>query len=292
MLSISAQIATEKLICPISRQVLTEKNNRLHTPDGQYSYPLINGVPILLPEDKQVAYLDQAQGSMAKEYARSPRPSRLRQWFTQFVNKDYRSHPSQQAFHEVIGSQPDDALCVAVGGGPIHVHPKLVNLNIGLFPNVHVVGDAYELPYADNSVDAIHCEAVLEHLEYPNEAAVEMFRVLRPGGQLFAATPFMQHFHAYPNHFQNYTLIGHKRLFERAGFGVVSAGVCVGPTYAVSGMVYRYIYTYLAIPVIKHLMAAGAAVLALLLRPLDNRLNQSPQAHLLASTTYAHLIKN
>jgi SAM-dependent methyltransferase len=292
MLSVKAQIVAGKLVCPASRQVLVEKNGRLHTPDDKYNYPLINGVPILLPEEKQAAYLAQAQGSMAKEYASPLRPSRLRQWFTGVINKDYRSQMPRQAFHEVIDSQPDDALCVAVGGGPIYVHPKLVNLNIGLFPNVHVVGDAYELPYADNSVDAIHCEAVLEHLEFPNEAVAEMFRVLRPGGQLFAATPFMQHFHAYPNHFQNFTLIGHKRLFERAGFEVVSAGVCVGPTYAVSGMVYRYIHTYLAIPVIKQLVAASAAVLALVLRPLDKRLNQTPQAHLLASTTYAHLIKN
>jgi ubiquinone/menaquinone biosynthesis C-methylase UbiE/uncharacterized protein YbaR (Trm112 family) len=292
MLSIEAQIAGGRLVCPISRQVLLKQNGRLHTPDGKYSYPLIKGVPILLPEEKQAAYLEQAQGSMAKEYARSPRPSRLRQWITERVNKDYRSQPSMQAFHESFGHQPDDALCVAVGGGPNHVHPKLVNLNIGLFPNVHVVGDAYELPYADNSVDAVHCEAVLEHLEFPNEAVAEMFRVLRPGGQVFAATPFMQHFHAYPNHFQNFTLIGHARLFERAGFEVVSAGVCAGPTYAVSGMVYRYIHTYLAVPVIKQLMAASAAVLALMLRPIDKRLNQSSQAHLLASTTYAHLVKN
>ena len=292
MLSIEAQINAGKLVCPISQQVLVEKNGRLHTPDDQYSYALINGVPILLPEEKQTAYLAQSQGSMAEEYARPPRSSRLRQWFTRRISKDYRSQPSMQAFHEAIGGQPDDALCVAVGGGPIYVHPKLVNLNIGLFPNVHVVGDAYELPYADNSVDAVHCEAVLEHLEFPNEAVAEMFRVLRPGGQLFAATPFMQHFHAYPNHFQNFTLIGHKRLFERAGFEVVSAGVCVGPTYAVSGLVYRYIDTYLAIPVIKQLVSAGAALLALALRPLDKRLNQSSQAHLLASTTYAHLIKN
>ena len=74
-----------------------------------------------------------------------------------------------------------------------------------------------------------------------DEAVREMFRVLRVGGQVFAATPFMQHFHAYPNHFQNFTLIGHRRLFERAGFTIESAGVCVGPTYAAWGLVFRYV---------------------------------------------------
>jgi SAM-dependent methyltransferase/uncharacterized protein YbaR (Trm112 family) len=292
MLSIKEQVRQGKLVCPQSRQPLQFRDGQLQTQDGSHTYPVLSGVPVLMPPEQQAAYLAQQQGSMEKEYGGVSRQGPVRRWFNRVVNRDYRSQPSVDAFVQSIESQPDAALCVAVGGGPNHVHPKLVNLNIGLFPNVHVVGDAYSLPYADDSVDAIHCEAVLEHLEFPNEAVAEMFRVLRPGGQLFAATPFMQHFHAYPNHFQNFTVIGHKRLFERAGFEVVSAGVCVGPTYAVFGLLFRYLYTYLSIPVIRQLVAGSAAVIALLLRPLDKRLNQSAQAHLLASTTYAHLVKN
>ncbi|MCP4425672.1 MAG: methyltransferase domain-containing protein [Chloroflexi bacterium] len=298
MLSVVEQVKGGKLACPISRQPLHFKGDELETTDGRYRYPLINGVPVLLPVEQQETYLAQEQGSMEKEYAATEKQSAARKqssvkrWFNQWVSRDYRSQPSRDAFEQTIEDQPDDALCVAVGGGPHHVHPKLVNLNIGLFPNVHVVGDAYALPYADNSVDAIHCEAVLEHLEFPNEAAAEMFRVLRPGGQAFAATPFMQHFHAYPNHFQNFTLIGHRRLFERAGFEVVSAGVCVGPTYAVWGLLFRYLYTYIRISGLKQLVSGAAALWALLMRPLDKRLNRSPKAHLLASTTYAHLTKD
>ncbi len=291
MLSIEKQLQDGKLVCPISRQPLALEGSELRTADGKYHYPLVNGVPVLLPEEQQQAYLTQEKGSMEKEYVGAGKESRIRAWFNGFVNRDYRSEPSRAAFAQAINAQPDDALCVAVGGGPHHVHPKLINLNIGLFPNVHVVGDAYQLPYADNSVDAIHCEAVLEHLEFPNEAVREMYRVLRVGGQVFAATPFMQHFHAYPNHFQNFTLIGHRRLFERAGFAIESAGVCVGPTYAAWGLVFRYVYTYLTVPGLRQLFAGLAAVWALLLRPLDKILNRSPNAHLLASTTYVHAVK-
>ncbi len=292
MLSLEEQVRSGRLVCPLSRQSLIFKEGELQTVDGRYRYPIVNGVPVLLPPEKQEAYLAERKGKMAEEYTAVKKPSSIKRWFNRWVNRDYRSQPSQEAFGQCIDAQPDDALCVAVGGGPHHVHPKLVNLNIGLFPNVHVVGDAYALPYADDSVDAIHCEAVLEHLEFPNEAAAEMFRALRPGGQLFAATPFMQHFHAYPNHFQNFTLVGHRRLFERAGFDVVSAGVCVGPTYAVGGLVFRYFYTYVSVPGLRQLLAGAAALWALLLRPLDKRLNRSSQAHLLASTTYAHLTKS
>jgi ubiquinone/menaquinone biosynthesis C-methylase UbiE len=76
-------------------------------------------------------------------------------------------------------------------------------------------------------VAGLHCEAVLEHLEFPDVAVGEMFRVLRPGGLVFAATPFLQSYHGYPDHFQNFTLHGHQRLFERAGFSILQSGTCV-----------------------------------------------------------------
>src|SRR3954451_7644907 len=91
-----------------------------------------------------------------------------------------RSSASRAAFKAAVLDQPEGALCLSVGGGPSVVHPRLKNLNLYPFANVHVVGNAYALPMPDASVDAIYCEAVLEHLEHPNVAVGEMFRVLRP----------------------------------------------------------------------------------------------------------------
>ena len=45
-----------------------------------------------------------------------------------------------------------------------------------------IVGDIHELPLEDNSVDAILCSAVLEHVEEPQRAVKEMYRVLKKGG--------------------------------------------------------------------------------------------------------------
>jgi SAM-dependent methyltransferase len=46
-----------------------------------------------------------------------------------------------------------------------------------------VDGDAYALPFADASVDVVHCERVWQHLTRPADAAAEIARVLRPGGR-------------------------------------------------------------------------------------------------------------
>jgi SAM-dependent methyltransferase len=47
-----------------------------------------------------------------------------------------------------------------------------------------VGGDAYDLPFADGSVDAVTCERVFQHLDDPSRAAAEIARVLRPGGRV------------------------------------------------------------------------------------------------------------
>jgi SAM-dependent methyltransferase len=203
---------------------------------------------------------------------------------------DYRHPASRAEFAHVIAEQPPDAVCVAIGGGPTRVHPRLVNLNLAPFPNVDVVGTAFDLPFADGSVAAVYCEAVLEHLEFPERAVAEMFRVLRPGGQAFAVTPFLQGFHGYPSHYQNYTLIGHRRLFERVGFETVAAGVCVGPVRALVDIVAKTLATSLP-GVVGKASAACWLLFGVLIRPFDLILNRLPEAHRVASTTYVRCRK-
>lgn len=50
--------------------------------------------------------------------------------------------------------------------------------------------DIFNLPFADNSVDEIRAESLIEHLPFIDEPRFfrEVVRVLRPGGSLFLAT--------------------------------------------------------------------------------------------------------
>ncbi|HET9078187.1 MAG TPA: methyltransferase domain-containing protein [Acidimicrobiales bacterium] len=61
----------------------------------------------------------------------------------------------------------------------------LAEARSGLAPGSSVrflPADAYDLPFADNSVDAVFCRFVFQHLDSPPAAAAEIERVLRPGG--------------------------------------------------------------------------------------------------------------
>lgn len=295
MLPVSAQIAQGRLVCPVTHQPLQIAGNRLSTACGGLTYPLVQGVPVMLPAGFAAGSAGAEAASrppaMAEEYRRERPPSRLLAAVDRFVRArgDHRSPGSQAAFEAVIGDSDADSLCLAIGGGPLRVHPRLINLNIDRFANVDVVGTAYSLPYADGAVDAVHVEAVLEHLEYPGRAVAEMFRVLRPGGQVFAATPFLQGFHAYPSHFQNFTRVGHDRLFCRAGFEVVASGVCVGPTFALTDLTSQYLRHYLPGRIVSRGMERLALLASLLVRPFDRTLHHRPDAEWLASSVYAHL---
>lgn len=283
---LSLQLEREQLVCPRTRKPLRLVGDRLESITGESSYPLAGGVPLLLADEERSArYLALQDGSMVAEYTGAPH--RLRRAWTGVARRvgDMRSPASEEAFQSLFSGLEDGALCISVGGGPVRVHPALVNVNLGLFPNVDVVADAYELPYADGVVDAVHCEAVLEHLEFPETAVREMHRVLRPGKKLFAATPFLQAFHGYPDHYQNFTLTGHVRLFERAGFSVLSSGTCVGPTFAMRDLAANYFRK--SVPGLSGKLASALwSVATFPILYLDRFINRGSRSVDVASTTY------
>ncbi|MDD5102845.1 MAG: methyltransferase domain-containing protein [Candidatus Peribacteraceae bacterium] len=58
------------------------------------------------------------------------------------------------------------------------------------------VEDIHKLSFADASIDAIICLAVLEHVYDPKRAAEEVTRVLKPGGTGLLYVPFLYRYHA------------------------------------------------------------------------------------------------
>lgn len=286
MMSIFEQIESGKLISPItgSRLQFGADNLCLVGETRSERFPLLNGtVPVLL---KNPHWYDRYMADaprMLEEYraAAGGQPARHRR------PRDHGIYSARaaQAMQSVFDPLPDSALCLSVGGGPSRAHPNLCNLNIGAFPNVDVIADAHSLPYAENSVDAVFSAAVFEHLHTPTDAAAEIYRVLRPGGRIFIDSPFAFVYHGYPHHYQNYTITGHRLLFERQGFTVLDSGVSGGPAYAITQLVNNFIREYtsgLHGWIFKRLWRAAVP----LIRRIDRRERHAEKAYLLASNTY------
>lgn len=70
-------------------------------------------------------------------------------------------------------------------------HSGWVCLDLNKETKPHVVGDAFEMPFADNTFDEVHAVHVLEHLQrdhWPLMLA-EIFRVLQEGGHFYVEVP-------------------------------------------------------------------------------------------------------
>ena len=108
-----------------------------------------------------------------------------------------------------------DLLTLELGGGlDLCQNKNLIKSDAFLYSKeMHLIADAHSLPFADETFSFVYALAVFEHLHSPWIAADEIFRVLKPGGEVFVLTAFMQHEHGYPNHYFNMTRSGLERIF-------------------------------------------------------------------------------
>jgi SAM-dependent methyltransferase len=93
---------------------------------------------------------------------------------------------------------------------------NVVNYEIVDYESTDVLGVGEQLPFKDGAFDAVISIAVLEHVRDPFRCAAELVRVLKPGGRLICAVPFLQPLHGYPHHYYNMTHQGLRALFERS----------------------------------------------------------------------------
>lgn len=94
--------------------------------------------------------------------------------------------------------------------------------------NIDFFGTAYNIAVSDATYNSAICTAVLEHLEEPEKALRECYRVLKPGGLAIYSIPFIWHLHEEPRDFYRYSKFGIKYLFEKVGFEVIELNALSG----------------------------------------------------------------
>lgn len=85
-----------------------------------------------------------------------------------------------------------------------------------------VVGPLESMPFADSTFDAVLCNAVLEHVADADRSTRELARVVKPGGHVVVAVPFLQPYHPCPGDYQRFTSDGLAQLGRRSGLEVVA----------------------------------------------------------------------
>jgi SAM-dependent methyltransferase len=65
--------------------------------------------------------------------------------------------------------------------------------------------DGVHLPFESDSVDAVMCTEVLEHVKAPEAFIAELNRVLKPGGRAVLTVPWSARYHFIPHDFYRFT---------------------------------------------------------------------------------------
>lgn len=307
-MNVKTLVKNKKLVCPISGKPLEfdDNCNFLVTENGQYRYKMLNGeIPVLLAEEKATEDYVSSGATMTKiidrmvttekenetpltGYEKARR--KVRAWlknsfWARLKKKGYLSDKAFEWNEKFKNGFKEDDLRLYIGGGP-DVFQGCLNVNIAPYPMVDIVADAHNVPFSTNSVDFVYNQAVIEHLYDPQKAVEEMFRCLKPGGLAFVVTPFLQEYHGYPHHYCNFTITGNKKLFENAGFEMLDYGTWEGPAQTIYALNLRFLTNYapwyVRIPV--KILFRPIGLLAL--KPMDKRILNDFDSHILASSTY------
>ncbi len=204
-------------------------------------FPVIGGLPVLIDFQNSIVRLAQLEATAGVSPVRR-NTHRLR-WVSQFLNSSDNQHV--RAFDEAI---PAGSRILIVGGASVgsgltrlldRRDLEFVAFDIYVSPQVQLIADAHAIPFATEAFDAVIVQAVLEHVLDPGQVVAEIWRVLRPGGLVYAETPFLQHVHEGAYDFTRYTHSGHRWLFR--DFSEVQSGYVAG-----AGTVLIWSLSYIA----------------------------------------------
>jgi uncharacterized protein YbaR (Trm112 family) len=208
------------LACPVCRAILERRQDELICVQAGHRFPIVNGVPVLFPDGRLAEIQHEADLT-------------VRTGYDPWVHRN------------VLQSLTADRVVLDIGSGNMTLDdPCIVRMDVTLTPYVDLVADAHALPFRDESLDYVMSLAVLEHLRQPFVAGQEMYRVLKPGGYVYADTNFVFAYHGYPHHYFNSTLHGIEQVF--AAFAKLRSGVAPYqmPSYAIENILSTYLHHF------------------------------------------------
>lgn len=211
---------------------------------------------------------------------------RRSRWLSVFMGCPYPAPRWEKAVKRILRQLGPDAKILDLGSGTDRRAPNVINLEIEATPHVDVVADGHFLPFRDNVFDAVITEAVLEHVREPKQVVDEIHRVLKVGGYVCAAVPFLQGFHASPHDYQRYTVPGFEHLFS--AFTKAEGGACAGPTASLHWLFREYVGLALSFGnlLLAKLISLIVGWVTFPTVWLDYLLMHNKHAHILASAVY------
>ena len=224
----------ELIACPVCHGSLSLDGVLLVCEDCNLDYPVQDGVPVLLDEESR-SVLGPALDKYEERYRSPDQTGIVRRVYEgiypsvdmRFLGRVRGIRHHYAALGAFLQSFPAEARILDLGSGAgRRLDDRSYNLDIDVYPEVDIVGDALKLPLKDSCWDGVVVQMVAEHVPDPFRLASEINRILVPNGRVFCDAPFQFHQHGEADYFR-YTGAGLKAIFR--GFTEVESGVSVGP---------------------------------------------------------------
>jgi uncharacterized protein YbaR (Trm112 family)/SAM-dependent methyltransferase len=243
------------LRCPACRSPLESRTGEFACTGCERTFPVVHDIPVLIDEAASLFghtdFVDERPTTWLPT-------SRLRRSVSRVLPSLSQNMKAQENYGELrdlLLAQRSERRprVLVIGGSRIgqgmddFAHDsrlELVESDVSFGPRTALICDAHQLPLADGSVDAVVIQGVLQALVDPAACVAEIHRVLRPGGYVYAETPFMQQVCVARFDFTRYTHLGHRRLFR--DFEEVKSGPVCGP-----GMALAWSYQYFLLSFFK-----------------------------------------
>lgn len=184
---------------------------------------------------------------------------------------------------------PQQALILDVGAGhgdfaSLFEGRNYLSLDIVPYPEVDLVCDLTEcIPFKANTFDMIVLMNVLEHVYRFHELLEAFSYLLKPGGLLVIAVPFLLKVHQAPFDFYRYTHYALTAMAQQHGFEIVLLEGYYDPIFLIGeGMrnVRFWVLSQLPRPsrwFVRGLLMLNDGLLALMRLPIGKGTTQSPQ---------------
>jgi ubiquinone/menaquinone biosynthesis C-methylase UbiE len=185
-------------------------------------FPVVNGIPILLPSHSVFSAPDVASDRETFFNHTENRWKRtLRKKLPRLTGNPARTRIYAH-IESLIRSLPAPARGLQIGAGETAAimnrrfnAVEWLHTDVDLLGKPHLVADVTGLPVPDESFDIVFADNVLEHVIDIGQAARELQRVLRVGGVIVAGIPFVYPFHGVPYDFYRVTPCGIRALFSQ-----------------------------------------------------------------------------
>jgi SAM-dependent methyltransferase len=145
---------------------------------------------------------------------------------------------------------------------------ELVKTDVTFGPRTVLIRDAHDIPFDDETFNAVIAQAVLEHVVDPYRCVEEIRRVLKKHGLVYAETPFMAQVHFGRYDFTRFTYLGHRRLFRR--FNEIESGASSGPGMALAWSYRYFLMSFTSSPSLRALLWAFSGFTSFYLKYFDH----------------------